>query len=450
MPLRWIAILTVCTATSSLAQNQAADSQPGPAAVKSGVVLVIAQGVSTVLGNSAVAAQGTGFFTSVDGYLVTTHHLLDKLVREGQADPRTVTFQVRFANGDSLDASPVNDQPNLDLLILMAQIGDRDVRILKPAFRSSTHIVPGTTKIFTAGFPAGYQFTVDEGIIKNWGPTGPVVEWATNLNFKDGQSGSPILLEDNRVIAFAKADDADAATIGLVVPVSVVPQNYWDALHDSGSASLAATISNSRTGMTPTVLVTTQEKPTVSRIIHQPIAFDNAACAGPRTHTFQYTASPGWEINPNTVNLVPTQSVGKTSASVSNLAGNAVDVTVLVGNVGRCVNILGREAFGDQPGRYLGVVSYEEVPTHSAPPHPVTVSEVAAAPNVSAPILTSYTPNELNFELKTASGETVTFQPTADEIKTTKAGLVLDTGKVLSRFESASAAEAAAPAPRNQ
>jgi len=448
MCLRWIVILTLFTATSALAQNQVADSHQGPAAVKSGVVLVIAQGVSTVLGNSAVAAQGTGFFTSVDGYLVTTHHLLDKLVKEGKADPRTVTFQVRFANGDSLDASPVNDLPGFDLLVLMAQIGDRDVRILKPAFRSSAHIIPGTTKIFTAGFPAGYQFTVDQGVIKNWGPTGPVVEWATNLNFKDGQSGSPILLEDNRVIAFAKADDADAATIGLVVPVSVVPQNYWDALHDNSSASLATTISNSRTGMTPTVLVTTQEKPTASRIIHQSIALENAACAGPRTHTFQYTASPGWDIKPTTVNLVPTQSTGKSSASVSNLTSSAIDVTVVVGNVGQCVNILGREAFGDQAGRYLGLVSYEEVPTNGAPPHPVTVSEVAAAPNVSAPILTSRTPNQLNFELKTISGETVTFQPTADEFKITNTGLVLDTGKVLTRFESASAA--AAPASQTQ
>jgi S1-C subfamily serine protease len=448
MRLRWIAILTLCTTTPAVAQNQGADSPQGPTAVKSGIVLVIAQGVSTVLGNSAVAAQGTGFFTSVDGYLVTTHHLLDKLVKDQKADPRTVTFQVRFANGDSLDASPVNDLPTFDLLVLMAQLGERDVRILKPAFRSSAHIVPGTTKIFTAGFPAGYQFTVDQGIIKNWGPTGPVVEWATNLNLKDGQSGSPILLEDNRVIAFAKADDADAATIGLVVPVSVVPQNYWDALHDNSSASLAATISNSRTGMTPTVLVTTQEKPTASRIVHQSLAVDNTACAGPRTHTFQYMASPGWEIKPNTVNLVPTQSTGRTSASVSNLAGNAVGVTVVVGNVGQCVNILGKESFGDQPGRYLGVVSYEEVPTNGAPAHPVTVSEVAAAPNVSAPILTNRTADQLNFELKTVSGETVTFQPTANELKKTKDGLVLDTGKVLSRFESASAAQAsAAPTP---
>jgi hypothetical protein len=447
MRMRWVAILTLVTATSAPAQNPGADSQQGPTAVKSGVVLVIAQGVSTVLGNSAVAAQGTGFFTSVDGYLVTTHHLLDKVVKDQKADPRTVTFQVRFANGDSLDASPVNDLPNFDLLVLMAQIGDREVRILKPAFRSSVHIVPGTTKIFTAGFPAGYQFTVDEGIIKNWGPTGPVVEWATNLNFKDGQSGSPILLEDNRVIAFAKADDADAATIGLVVPVSVVPQNYWDALHDNSSASLAATISNSRTGMTPTVLVTTQEKPTASRIIHQSIALDNAACTGPRTRTFQFNASPGWEIKPDTVNLVPTQSTGRASASISNLAGNAVDVTVVVGNIGQCVNILGREAFGDQPGRYLGVVSYEEVPTNGAPSHPVTVSELAAAPNVSAPILTTRTPEQLNFELRTNTGETVSFHPTADELKKTKAGLVLDTGKVLSRFESASAAAAAPASP---
>jgi hypothetical protein len=439
MRLRWIMIPTLMIATTGLAQNQSADSQPGPTAVKSGVVLVIAQGVSTVLGNSAVAAQGTGFFTSVDGYLVTTHHLLDKVVKEQKADPRTVTFQVRFANGDSLDASPVNDLPSFDLLVLMAQIGDRDVRILKPAFRSSAHIVPGMTKIFTAGFPAGYQFTVDAGIIKNWGPTGPVVQWATNLNFKDGQSGSPILLEDNRVIAFAKADDADAATIGLVVPVSVVPQNYWDALHDNSSASLAATITSSRTGLTPVVLVTTQEKPTASRIVHQPIAFDNAACAGPRTRTFQHTASPGWEIKPDTVNLVPTQSAGKTSASISKLAGNAVDVTVVVGNVGQCVNILGKELFGDQPGLYLGVLSYTEAPTNDAPAHPVTVSELAAAPNVSAPILTKYSPEQLSFELKTTSGGTVHFKPTGEELKMTKDGLILNTGAVLTRFKSQSA-----------
>ena len=428
-------VLTGVLVTLSLgvAQRSPCADTSDPTIVKSGVVAVVAKGISTVAGNIEVGSQATGFFASKDGYLITAYHLYSDLVTQKKADARTVTYEVHFANGDVLPASRVNAQPEVDLLILMAQISDRDVQILTPAFRSNSHLVLGQTPLYTAGYPAGYSFTVDQGVLKNWGPNAPMVVWATSFNFKDGQSGSPILLGDNRVIAYARADDADASTIGLVVPVSAVPANYWDSQHDAMSTSLATAISNTRGRSVPTVVVTTEAKPTAKTTREDAISLVNSACEPPKAQTFHFDAVPGWRIEPGSIRLAPSQVAGNVSAQVGPSSAAAFDVTVTVRNQGQCVRVFNAITIPDQPARYAAVVSYDEVPTDAAPPRPVTVSEVAAAPNVTTPILTDRKPSELSFSVRNPSGETVDFKPTADELKRVHGSLVLDAGKVLAR-----------------
>jgi len=226
--LRTLLLLTALPAGAGLvvaAEGGAPDLTP----VKGAVVVVRVSGVDTEHGNKLRAVQGTGFFISKEGYLITSYHLRTMLDAEGKVNEGTVDYEVRFGptSNDVLKAGLAFPMPYQDLMVLFASLGDRDVPVFARGTRDGVQL--GVTQVFTMGYPEGYQYSVDAGIIKSFGLVDPVPAWATNLTFKNGASGSPICLDDKRVIAVARGDDADAKSIGLVVSIRPIPDNYWDS-----------------------------------------------------------------------------------------------------------------------------------------------------------------------------------------------------------------------------
>lgn len=212
-------------AAFALAASARAEDVVDLAPIKAAVVMVVASGTATS-DHAPRAQQGTGFYISKDGYLVTSYHLRTNL---GPVEEGTVRYQIhgRGSQGDYfVSAAPEWWSETHDLLVLYASVADRDVPILRRGTRDG--IEPAKTVVYSAGYPEGYLLIVDEGKIKAFGVIDPIPVWPTNFTFKVGQSGSPICRADTSVFALAKGSDKDAPSNGFIAPVRPIPIQYWD------------------------------------------------------------------------------------------------------------------------------------------------------------------------------------------------------------------------------
>lgn len=212
------------------------------AAIQAAAVAVAVKGVRNA-DSAPVEAHGSGFFTSQDGYLVTSYHLVSDLLAKG-VDERTLTYTITVEGLSAhapLEAVVAWKNDTVDLMVLRARIGSLKIRPLQPDFAARNEIRLTETPVFTGGYPGGYEFVVDKGYVKAFeGPADAAVPaWVTNMTFKEGQSGSPVVTEDGRVVAVVKAIDLDAASIGILVPIRDIPLNYWQST-DAEQAAPAA------------------------------------------------------------------------------------------------------------------------------------------------------------------------------------------------------------------
>src|SRR5258708_5367639 len=88
-------ILTFTTALGTILQVPSVEAQVEPdlSSLRGAVVIVLVKGIVPSLGNAPVASQGTGFFISKDGFLVTANHLHSDL---GKVDETSVTYELHF------------------------------------------------------------------------------------------------------------------------------------------------------------------------------------------------------------------------------------------------------------------------------------------------------------------------------------------------------------------
>jgi hypothetical protein len=407
----------------------AASQDPDFSRLSGAIAIVIAKGVNPTLGNQPVASQGTGFFVSKDGFFVTAYHLRKEL---GSVDQATVSYELHLGPGDVVPASQMFVDPGADVMVLYASVGDRNVPVLQPSER--TGVVAGTTPVYTAGYPAGYRYSVDKGIIKSFGgPIAPVPLWTTSLTFKVGQSGSPILIANGRVIAFAKADDRDASSIGLIVPVRVVPSQYWD-----GSLQLTdAEKTTLRTGKAESLgrlIVAGLVKPTAPAARQHPFKLSNAPCAGAASKKFHISASDGWGIDPASVRLKIVNIVGASSQPiVVDPSQSGFDIASQLTNVGVCPEAFGLRIPADLPATVTGVAEYTEVPSMAADAQYITYSDTAVIGNVKVP-LPNISTESLSFSVKTKNGDVRSYQPIAADFTVKDGRQFLDTSKVLGRM----------------
>lgn len=423
-----------------LASTRAEDAKPDLQQIKGAIVVVIGKGTVPSQGNAPIASQGTGFFVSKDGLLVTSDHLRTDLAA---ADPDTISYEVHFGatSPDVVKATPVYIQPVADIMVLHAPVEDRDVPILIPGTRKE--IPTGIASVYTAGYPQGYQYSVDEGIIKSYGTIDPVPVWTTSLNFKAGQSGSPVVLANLHVIAIVKGNDTAAASLGLVVPSRYVPPEYWDGPSTPSQAikqALAAGNLDKVTRISIEGLVSSTD-PVTRQIV---VDLANDSCAGTKTKTFRVDASPGYAIDQSTIRIEPLRIIGEASKYVTtDRSSQGFTLAVELSNVGHCVNVPGRTVVPGGPpvgpdtvesgvtAEFQGRVIYTERPQNPTP-QTATFVNAAVIGNGQTP-LPNVPVSDLQFSLSTGKGESKSFTPQPSEL-ITKGGLkYLDAKKVEAR-----------------
>ncbi|WP_442596767.1 S1 family peptidase [Neobacillus sp. D3-1R] len=169
--------------------------------------------VVTIQGNDV---KGTGFNIREDGLIITNSHVIEKMNR----------ITITFADGKVFIGQVVRDNPELDIAIL--DIPGENLPVLKlqeePTWHPQDHI-------FVIGNPLAYTQIANEGEIKGNvmlnDRTQPVIMITAPIY--RGNSGSPLLMENNEVIGVVYATTVPKLlgkekASGLVVPIDQVKE----------------------------------------------------------------------------------------------------------------------------------------------------------------------------------------------------------------------------------
>ena len=191
-------------------------------------------------------AQGSGFFISEDGYIVTNNHVVDG----GQL------VQVTLSDGSTYSAEIVGTDASTDLAVLRLQDPPGD---LQPAtFGDSTAVTVGEG-VMAIGTPLGLQNTVTTGIVSATArpvtttgqqPDGSDSAYTsaiqTDAAINPGNSGGPLVDATGAVIGInssiaglpSSQETSGSIGLGFAIPSSTA-KLIADQLIESGSAQHA-------------------------------------------------------------------------------------------------------------------------------------------------------------------------------------------------------------------
>jgi serine protease Do len=171
------------------------------------------QAVVTIEGENS---KGTGFNIREDGLIITNSHVIEKMI----------TIKIYFPDGQVFKGEVIQDRPDLDVAIL--EIKGENLPVLK---LQETQNWKEKQHIYVIGNPLAYTQIANEGEI----------EGLTLINDRQtpvmlisapiyrGNSGSPVLTEENEVIGLVYATTipkiaSNEKASGLAVPIEQVKE----------------------------------------------------------------------------------------------------------------------------------------------------------------------------------------------------------------------------------
>ena len=175
------------------------------------------------------AAQGSGFFVSEDGYLVTNNHVV-----QGGSE-----FEVVMDDGTELTATLVGSDPRTDLAVLKV---DADREFTYVAFADDGQVRVGDW-VVAVGNPFGLGGTVTAGIVSargrdiGAGPYDDFIQIDAAVN--RGNSGGPAFNLNGEVVGVNTAifsPSGGNVGIAFAIPASLA-SNVVDSLIQNGSVS---------------------------------------------------------------------------------------------------------------------------------------------------------------------------------------------------------------------
>lgn len=163
--------------------------------------------------------RATGFIVTGDGQVLTVNHFLTGLK---DALPDTIKISARVGERGPpfpiLNVAVINALPELDLLLLKLPLGSAPYT---PVTLGSSRDVALSTPIRTSGFPFADELPgiwLDDGKVRSQqGPGGSL--WGTDMGFNAGQSGSPVYLDDGKVIGVVKGQLGSTSNINFFTPI---------------------------------------------------------------------------------------------------------------------------------------------------------------------------------------------------------------------------------------
>lgn len=172
-------------------------------------------------------AQGSGFFISADGYLVTNNHVVEN----------AASVQVVLDNGDTMDAKVIGTDPKTDLALL--KVDGKDLPYVRTA-KERPHVGDWVVAV---GNPFGLGGTVTSGIVSamhrdiGQGPYDDFLQIDASVN--RGNSGGPTFNLAGEVVGVNTAiysPSGGSVGIAFAIPANTVDKVVGD-LKDKGSVS---------------------------------------------------------------------------------------------------------------------------------------------------------------------------------------------------------------------
>lgn len=168
------------------------------------------------------AASGSGFVISMDGYILTNHHVIEN----------ATTIQVSFYDGSTYDAKLVGSEPENDVAVLKINATG-----LTPVVLANSDEIKVGEGVVAIGNPLGeLTFTMTDGILSARDRTvtitgGQVLEnmMQTNAAINSGNSGGPLFDMYGHVIGITTAKPSSSASsntsvegLGFAIPINDV------------------------------------------------------------------------------------------------------------------------------------------------------------------------------------------------------------------------------------
>lgn len=207
-------LLLNCLVFGTIAHaNADADMRPS-------LVHLSASGISQDTG-VPVASQGTGFFVSEEGFILTSEHLLDQL-RSHNAINVTITAKIADAMAsDTYNVYYVTRSSDVDLMLLKATIpfGAPPVQPVKLGLTEKID-TDGDLTYRIAGFN-DQNYVPRQGKLINTSDAEVPYTWRLDVRVLEGQSGGPVYLEDGEVIGVVKGQAENDDQQALIIPIEL-------------------------------------------------------------------------------------------------------------------------------------------------------------------------------------------------------------------------------------
>jgi S1-C subfamily serine protease len=208
-------------------------AQPAPPYAKVRDKIVVLEVVGRDNNGRDLSAFGTGFIVHPSGYVVTSAHLYDDLVKRG-ATPATLKTSARVGDLASppIEADFVeSNKHDIALLKLTARVGG----YLPVRFLCSSSFSLGDARLFTSGFAYNchtfdpvaktclggrMQYTQTSGELGATDDSALANTYDVNLSSTYGNSGSPIYLQNGVVVGVVRGAVASSSNRSVFVPIT--------------------------------------------------------------------------------------------------------------------------------------------------------------------------------------------------------------------------------------
>lgn len=171
-----------------------------------------------------INGMGTGVIVDERGYILTNHHVVDKVE----------TISVSFSDKERFQAKVVSTDPKYDLAVVKIEAG-RKLPVL-PMGRSNDLMLG--EPVIALGNAFGYENTVTTGIISWLGRDVEVNETQayrgliqTDASINPGNSGGPLMNIDGDWIGLNVAIRAGAQGIGFAIPIDHIRHHLLNLLN---------------------------------------------------------------------------------------------------------------------------------------------------------------------------------------------------------------------------
>jgi len=168
---------------------------------------------------SSPSAQGSGFFTTEQGHVITNFHVIENETRLAVLAFRKIGNEFKREKFEAVDIVATN--PFLDLALLKVNLPEDYTPVV--TYLAAEDRLRDGDRVFAIGNPLGLERSVSHGIVSRRNRAeGGLVYIQTTAQINPGNSGGPLFNTHGEVVGVTNMKIAGGEGLGFAVPVRYV------------------------------------------------------------------------------------------------------------------------------------------------------------------------------------------------------------------------------------